>query len=61
MFTKIVVAVIGLVIALVAVRILVERAERARLKATRQPADRPGRKVVTLEADPETGVYRPRD
>lgn len=61
MFTKIVVAIVGLLIALVAVRIVIERAERARLRADRQPADRPGRKVVTLEADPETGVYRPRD
>ena len=60
MLTKLLTAIIGILIALMVLRHFVDRAERAKLKAQRrQAADGPA-KVTTLEYDPDTGSYRPK-
>ena len=67
MLTKILTAVAGLILALIVVRFLAERSQRAQLRARsdeRQrgamPEEKKPARVTTLEIDPETGVYRPK-
>ncbi len=61
MLTKLVTAVIGLIVALMVLRYFVERSERAKLKAQRRDQAEHKPKVTTLEFDPHTGSYRPKD
>lgn len=74
MLTKILTAIAGLILALIVLRFFAERAHRAQLRhqaearAAREaarnappeamPGAGPG--MITLEADPDTGVYRPK-
>lgn len=71
MLTKIITAAIGLIVALMVLRFIAERAHRAQLRyraelrrskeAVRDP--RPETRtnmVTTLEVDPDTGIYRPK-
>ena len=69
MLTKILTAAAGLILALLVLRFLAERAHQAQLKlkaeAARRKAARDARpdakpNMITLEADPDTGVYRPK-
>ena len=67
MLTKILTAAIGLILALMVLRFIADRAHRAQIKARaareaeRNPASAPERNRVTpLEIDPDTGVYRPK-
>jgi hypothetical protein len=70
MLTKILTAAAGLILALLVLRFLAERAHRAQLQvkaeAARRKAARDARPdakpnmITTLEADPDTGVYRPK-
>ena len=75
MLTKIITAAIGLILALMVLRFLADRAHRAQLRARTlareareaerdqrseaKPEARPNM-VTTLEIDPDTGVYRPK-
>ena len=71
MLTKIITAAIGLILALMVLRFIAERAHRTQVRykaelRRRQEASRaasPEAKtamVTTLEADPDTGIYRPK-
>ncbi len=67
MLTKFITAAIGVLIALMVVRFIAQRAHRAQLKhqaeaRQRKQAARQARPnmVTTLEVDPDTGVYRPK-
>ena len=70
MLTKILTAVAGLIIALMVLRFFSQRAHRAQLRQRaearrrRESATeaRPDAKpsLVTLEIDPDTGIYRPK-
>jgi hypothetical protein len=67
MLTKILTAIAGLILALIVVRFLTERASRAQLRARsdeRQrdatPKEQKPARITTLEIDPATGVYRPK-
>lgn len=61
MLTKLVTAVVGLVVALILLRYFVDRADRARIKAQQRDKAEQAPKVTTLEFDPHTGSYRPKD
>ena len=67
MLSKILIAVAGLILALIVVRFFAERAGRAQLRARTDerrrdaaPKEQKPARVTTLEIDPETGVYRPK-
>ena len=71
MLTKILTAAAGLIIALMVLRFLSQRAHRAQLRQRAEarrrsePAAEPQSEtkpnlVTTLEIDPDTGVYRPK-
>lgn len=62
MFLRVLTVAVALLVALFVVRQIVMRFERARARVAAE-AKRPrtqGR-IATLEPDPKTGVYRPRD
>lgn len=59
MLTKILTAILGIVIALMVIRHFVDRAQKARARLRRQPAKDQAPKITTLEPDPD-GVYRPK-
>jgi hypothetical protein len=59
MLTKILTAILGIVIALMVIRHFVDRAQKARARLRRQPAQDRAAKITTLEPDPD-GVYRPK-
>ena len=72
MLTKILTAAAGLIIALIVLRFFAERAHRAQLRQRaesrrqREPAAAPEAEakpnlITTLEIDPDTGVYRPKE
>ena len=71
MLTKILTAAAGLIIALMVLRFFAERAHRAHLwqraeaRRDREAAAAPRAdakpSLVTLEIDPDTGVYRPKE
>lgn len=70
MLTKILTAAVGLIVALIVLRFFAERAHRAQLKVKAEarrrkeaahdtgPEAKPN--MITLEVDPDTGVYRPK-
>ena len=71
MLTKFLTALIGVIVALMVLRFIVERAHRAQLKYRADlrrrreaaGAPRPEAKtnmVTTLEVHPDTGIYRPK-
>ena len=67
MLTKILTAAFGLILALILLRFFAERAHRAQLKVkaearqrSKAAGDSKPQAMVTLEIDPDTGVYRPK-
>lgn len=62
MFLKVLTAAISLIVALYVVRQFIMKAERVRQRVAAETSRRrqTGR-ISTLEQDPNTGVYRPRD
>jgi membrane protein implicated in regulation of membrane protease activity len=62
MFLKVLTAVVSLIVALYLVRQFVMKAERARQRVAAEAGKRrQAGRIATLERDPKTGVYRPRD
>ncbi len=59
MLTKILTAILALVIALMVIRHFVDRAEKAKARLRRQRSQDQAPKITTLEPDPD-GVYRPK-
>lgn len=59
MLTKILTAILGIVIALMVIRYFAGRAEKAKVRLRRYRAEKSAAKISTLEADPD-GVYRPK-
>ncbi len=62
MFVRVLTAAVALFVALYVVRMIVMRFERARARvAADAKRPTPSGRIATLEQDPKTGVYRPRD
>jgi hypothetical protein len=61
MFMKIVTLIVGLAIALFVIRQIMEHAERAKARVKAETKGKSSSRITTLEQDPETGVYRPKD
>jgi len=62
MFIKVLTAAVALFVALYVVRQIVMRFERERARVAAEAKRRPPQgRITTLEQDPKTGVYRPRD
>jgi hypothetical protein len=61
MITRIFVSLIGLIIAMLFMRLLADGARRARVPHRKPEGSRPLKDIGRLKQDPETGVYYPAD
>lgn len=61
MVARVFAGLMGLLIAMLVMRILAGQARRARVPLSHDEGSRPPRKVGRLKQDPATGVYYPAD